>query len=198
MIKLSSDSKSVIIILHEIYGINQHIKKVCKDYKNAGFDVICPNLLNRNQAFDYNAQEEAYQYFIKNVGFKLATGKVKDIILQASHQYKHIFILGFSIGATIAWLCSDSSGLENGGVIGYYGSRIRDYLYIEPKCKTLLIFSSIEKSFIVEDLIGILNKKEKVSVHMLQGKHGFSDPFSKNYCDKSYRVAKKLVENFFS
>lgn len=32
--------ESVIIVLHEIYGINPHIKWVCEHYLEAGYDVM--------------------------------------------------------------------------------------------------------------------------------------------------------------
>lgn len=195
MINFSNDSDSVIIVLHEIYGINQHITQVCKYYSRAGFDVICPNLMNLNQPFDYVYEEDAYQYFMKNIGFSLASQQVRILIEQVKPKYKYVFVLGFSIGATIAWLCSDGD-IKCDGIIGYYGSRIREYLHITPKCKALLIFPNKEKSFNVEDLLLHLKKKINVNVYMLAGTHGFSDPFSKNYYDKSYRDAEKLVNDF--
>ncbi|WP_368487486.1 dienelactone hydrolase family protein [Clostridium sp. BJN0013] len=197
MITLSNNSDSIIVVLHEIYGINQHIRQVCKYYNQAGFDIICPNLLNLNQAFDYAYEEDAYKYFINNVGFSLASQQVKNLILQVKPKYKHIFILGYSIGATIAWLCSDME-IRCNGIIGYYGSRIRDYLYITPKCKTLLIFPNEEKSFSVNNLLCTIKKKTNVNAYMLSGIHGFSDPFSRNYYDKSYQDAEKLVNDFLT
>lgn len=195
MITLSSNSDSIIVVLHEIYGINQHIRQVCEYYNQVGFDIICPDLLNLSKSFDYHYEEDAYKYFMKNVGFSLASQQVKNLISQLKYKYKHIFILGYSVGATIAWLCSDM-GVRCDGVIGYYGSRIRDYLYITPKCKTLLIFAHKEKSFRVNSLLCTLKKKANVNAYMLSGVHGFSDPFSPNYCDKSYRDAEKLVNDF--
>lgn len=193
MLTFFNGSDTLVIVLHEIYGINEHINKVCKEYMEHGYDVVCPNLLNLNKAFDYENQEEAYQYFTKNIGFDLASEKVKSIVAQMRSKYKNVFIVGYSIGATIAWLCSD---ILCDGVIGYYGSRIRDYLNINSKCKTLLIFPSIERSFNVSDLTEKLKKKENLSVYMLKGNHGFCDSFSKNYCEESYKESKKLVGEF--
>jgi len=161
-----SNSDSLLIVLHEIYGINQHINRVCEYYKMAGFDIIRPNLLNLNQPFNYIMEEEAYSYFMQNVGFELAYKQVENIIENVRPKYKKVFILGFSIGATIAWLCSDSN-IKCDGIVGYYGSRIRDYLYITPKCKTLLIFPSKEKSFNVNDLVRKLDQKTNVSIYMI-------------------------------
>jgi len=192
MITYSNNSDSVIIVLHEIYGINQHMKLVCENYNRAGFDVICPDLFYLIEPFDYSDEEKAYQYFIKNVGFNLAAEQIRKLIAEVKPKYKHVFLLGFSIGATLAWLCSDGD-IGCDGIIGYYGSRIRDYLYINPKCRTLLIFPNKEKSFSVGDLLCTLKKKANVDAHMLNGNHGFCDPFSSNYNDEAFRAAEKLV-----
>ena len=98
------------------------------------------------------------------------------------------------MGATIAWLCSGERNICS-GIIGYYGSRIRDYMNITPKCPTLLIFPTEENSFNVEELVVSLERRN-INVYMLNGKHGFSNPFSKSYCAESFEKAEKLVDNF--
>jgi len=45
--------ESAIIVLHEIYGINSHIKRVCRHYLAAGYDVLCPNFVKSEDYFDY-------------------------------------------------------------------------------------------------------------------------------------------------
>lgn len=192
--KIINNSNSVIIVLHEIYGLNQHIQIVCQKFSMAGYDIICPNLIDQEQPFEYNLQEEAYYHFMNNIGFDLGVQRIKHLMIQAQKQYKHVFILGYSIGATIAWLCSSEDNMCD-GIIGYYGSRIRDYMNITPKCPTLLIFPSEEKSFNVEELVDSLVKRN-IDAHIVRGKHGFSDPFSKNYCLQSSEEAGRLVDNF--
>ncbi|WP_282434413.1 dienelactone hydrolase family protein [Desulfosporosinus orientis] len=56
------------MLLHEIYGINPHIKWVCEYYSEAGYAVICPNFIKPDLGyFEYNREEEAYQYFVNQV-----------------------------------------------------------------------------------------------------------------------------------
>ncbi|WML32599.1 dienelactone hydrolase family protein [Clostridium sp. OS1-26] len=192
--KIINNSDSVIIVLHEIYGINQHIQRVCERFSMDGYDIICPNLINLIQPFNYDLQEEAYQYFMNNIGFESAVDQVKQLIIQVKKQYKYIYLLGYSIGATIAWLCSDEENMCS-GIMGYYGSRIRDYMNITPKCPVLLIFPTEENSFNVQELVDSL-KKRNINVHILGGKHGFSDPFSKNYRGQSSQKSERLIDNF--
>jgi len=193
-VKVIKKLNSVIIVLHEIYGINQHIETVCEKFSEVGYDIICPNLIDRRQPFNYDQQEEAYQHFINNIGFDLGSQQVKQLIIQAKTQYSHVFLLGYSIGATITWMCSDEESMCD-GIIGYYGSRIRDFKDITPKCPTLLIFSNEEKSFNVNKS-GDFFKKKNVDIHILSGKHGFSDAFSENYFPKSFEEAGRLVDSF--
>ncbi|MHC1683081.1 MAG: dienelactone hydrolase family protein [Clostridiaceae bacterium] len=192
--KIINNSHSVIIVLHEIYGINHHIQMVCEKLSKKGYDIICPNLLGLNQPFNYHSQEEAYQHFTNNVGFDSAVQQVKQVITQARKQYRQIYLLGYSIGATIAWLCGGEENICD-GIIGYYGSRIRDYTNITPQCPSLLIFASEEKSFNVQELVNTLEKRNS-NVFILKGKHGFCDTFSRNYCEQSFEQAEKLADNF--
>lgn len=149
MTACQNGSDTAVVILHEIYGINAHIKKVCREYSAEGYDVYCTNLLKRKTPFPYSQQEDAYRSFIRNIGFD-AYLKVNQFLEELRPNYKALILIGFSVGATIAWRCSESGLCD--GIIGYYGSRIRDYLSVVPKCKTLLIFAEDEQSVGPEEL----------------------------------------------
>jgi dienelactone hydrolase len=184
----------LIIVLHEIYGINEHMETICNHYSRQGFDVICPNLFNSKRSFNYDQEELAYKYFMKQVGFSAAVSHVKQLVNKMKPKYKAVLLLGFSIGATIAWICSEESD-SCMGVIGYYGSRIRDYLDLNPVIPVLLFYPENE-GFDLAGLQKELSLKEKVKVSVLKGKHGFSNPFSSNYCPLSDKLALKETADF--
>lgn len=185
-------NKSVIIVIHEIYGLNEHINKVCESLQTHDFDVICPNLLKR-EPFDYSESDIAYEYFIEEVGFTIASERIKELLVDIKRTYDKVFIVGFSVGATIAWLCSEVRGVD--GIVGYYGSRIRDYAQLSPACPTLLFFADEEKSFKVDDLIAKLVNKQ-IEVLKLHGQHGFSDPYSSRYNEESAQKAFNEMLHF--
>lgn len=195
MLAFRNNSDKLVIVLHEIYGINEHINSVCKNLAEFGYDIVCPDLLDGKPAFDYSQEEEAYRYFLNFVGFEPSVKKTTFLLRQEEKNYKSVFLLGFSIGATIAWLCNGNN-INCDGIIGYYGSRIRDYLEIDPKCPTLLLFPEEEKSFDTRAIQMELKKKDLVEVHILEGTHGFADPFSKNYHEKSSEQATQIVKDF--
>ena len=195
MLNIIQGKESAIIVLHEIYGINPHIKWMCKHYLAADYDILCPDFVKSRDYFDYSREGEAYQYFVKHIGFPSMVHEVKTILMKARTDYKNVFLLGFSVGATAAWICSETENAAD-GVICYYGSRIRDYLNITPKCPILLIFAKEEKSFNVLELACVIGQKQFVNVHVLNGKHGFGDPFSKQFNEQSQQIAQNLVDEF--
>ncbi|MFD2212231.1 dienelactone hydrolase family protein [Metabacillus endolithicus] len=118
---------------------------------------------------------------------------IHSLLSEVKDNYSKVFIVGFSVGATIAWLCSNHESIN--GVVGYYGSRIRDYLDLVPPCPTLLFFPQEEKSFDVDSLITILEGKS-INTYKFNGLHGFSNPFSSNYHLESSRKAYAIMNEF--
>lgn len=197
MLAIRNNSDTLVLVLHEIYGINEHMKEVCRNLAELGYDVVCPDLLDGKPSFSYEQQEEAYRYFLNFVGFESAVKKATFLLRQAEADYKKIILVGYSVGATIAWLCSEKNTNCN-GMIGYYGSRIRKYLEVTPSCPMLLFFPEEEASFDPKELRSELIKKENVEVHILEGSHGFADPFSGKYNKQSAEEAEKITQAFMT
>ncbi|MDQ0271816.1 dienelactone hydrolase family protein [Cytobacillus purgationiresistens] len=194
MINKQKNSDTAIIVIHEIYGINQHMKDICQSLSAYDFDVICPNLLEQKAPFDYSQEEIAYRNFMGNIGFINALHKIRDLISDIKNEYQKVFVVGFSVGATVAWLCSEEKCVD--GIVGYYGSRIRDYVKISPQCPALLFFPQEEKSFNIDQLISTLDKKN-VEIHKCRGQHGFTDSYSSKHNRESADKTFNEMVNFF-
>lgn len=191
--ELKQNSNRCIILLHEIYGINQHMQYYAKLLFKQNFDVYIPNLLTIEGPFPYEAEEQAYHHFIKNIGFENASKQVTALIDNCSKKYKEVHIIGFSVGATVAWLCSNHENVHR--VVGLYGSRIRQYLDIIPKTDTVLIYGEHEQSFDPKDLKHKLSKYTNVLVKVVEGEHGFADPYSTKYNKNSTeRILRFLTD----
>lgn len=182
MKQIINNSDTVIIVVHEIYGINAHISGVCDRLAEAKYEVLCPNLLgSRQKPFQYNEEALAYRHFMTEVGFATALEQIEALACSVQGRYRYCFIVGYSIGATIAWLCSGKADLFS-GVVGVYGSRIRDYTAVEPKCPVLLCFPRTEESFDVSELLRALSGKRNLKLLKADAVHGFADPCSEKYC----------------
>lgn len=177
--ELKQNVDCCVILLHEIYGINQHMNYYAELLYRNGFDVYVPDLLDRTEPYTYEEEEAAYKNFIADIGFLSAKEQVNALIEKILHQYRHIRIIGFSIGATVGWLCSENPAIHQ--VIGFYGSRIRQYPNVTPYGQVRLIYGDKEKSFSPQDLKRDFLMKPNVDVQIVNGSHGFADPYSTNY-----------------
>ncbi|OPA73743.1 hypothetical protein BVG16_27025 [Paenibacillus selenitireducens] len=189
---MNPSSDTLIVLLHEIYGLNDHINYYKGILLSEGYDVLTPNMLNR-EPFAYAEDQEAFMYFRNTIGMEDAALQIESSIEPYRSRYHRIFMIGFSVGATIAWL---SSGLRVDGMIGFYGSRIRDYTNITPSCDTLLVFASHETSFDVTALQHILNTHPKTQVHVVEGEHGFMNPFHANYREEEAKRCTEMMLRF--
>ena len=190
--QLKENSNRCVILLHEIYGVNAHMKHYATFLYEKGFDVYVPNLLQRATAFSYEEEELAYQNFMGNIGFEKAKNDVDTLINNLSKEYEQIRIVGFSVGATIAWLCSDNIYVHK--VVGFYGSRIRQYTDIVPNAETVLLFGKQEKSFDPLELKTNLDVYSNVRISIVEGEHGFADPYSSKYNEQT---TNNLLEYLF-
>lgn len=84
----SENSRSAIIVLHEIYGINSFIEDTCAEYRQKGFDVYCPYLLGRT--FSYYEKEMAYEFFYSNSGLDKYT-EIIQFAEQLIAKYAKLF-----------------------------------------------------------------------------------------------------------
>lgn len=189
---------TAIILVHEIYGVNGHMDTMRDKLSSLGVHVECPNLLHRETPFTYEEESLAYENFVQRVGFERGVQQVRRVAAELKQQYSNVGIMGFSVGATIAWLCSEDRNCDF--VVGCYGSRIRTHLDVEPVCPMLLIFPTEEKAFDVQTLLDALQNKNnpQIQVEQFQGGHGFIDPYSPHYNKVSEEEAWSCMESFLS
>lgn len=184
-------STTAMVILHEIYGINDFIREQGQMYYQMGFDVYCPNLLNRTP-FLYTQSDVAYQYFREHVGFTIEQ-TIKPFMQLLQKKYDKVILLGFSAGATIAWRCSEDTPCN--GIIACYGSRIRDYLEVSPVCPTLLLFAKHD-SFPVLATVQQLQEKANLEVKIFAASHGFFDQYTAHYHQEQAIQAQGWINQF--
>ena len=171
-----------IIIIHEIYGITENLLLLKEKFEMRGFSVIMPSLYKDN--YQGVNEQDSYNRFYSEVGIEKGYRIIDSLIAENSDT--EIYLIGFSVGAAIAWLHSTNNAIKS--VIGIYGSRIRDYLDLKPAVDTYLYFCE-EKTFDIKSVINELKNKDKVKISLLSGNHGFY-----NSSDETDKILKRFVE----
>jgi dienelactone hydrolase len=178
--------KKTIIIIHEIYGITDNILSLKDILDRKGFNVILPSLYE--DCYTGRDEQASYNKFFREVGIEKGCRIIDRVI--ARNTDSEIVLIGFSAGATIAWLHSADDRINS--IIGIYGSRIRDYIDITPTLPSYLFFCE-EKSFDIKPVIKALEQKKNVEVKTISGNHGFY-----NFSDTENKILiKNINEEIF-
>ncbi|HEI6966057.1 TPA: dienelactone hydrolase family protein [Yersinia enterocolitica] len=185
-------NSNAVVLLHEIYGINDHIRRIRDEWLGREFDVYTPALFPHMTPFGYAQQDEAYRHFSENVGLNPIS--VVSLLSELRKKYTRLLVMGYSVGATLAWLAA-RNGLCD-GVICYYGSRIRQYSDFAPSCPALVIIARYEPAFDTVVMQQELQKFPSVQCAMFDAYHGFCDADNPVFDDGLERQASAKVSTF--
>ena len=153
--------KGGIVVIQEIFGVNQHIRKVCDDFAKEGYAAVAPALFDRTQKdfqSGYTPPEiEKARTFVAKPDWDAMMRDTEAAVKELSSAGP-VGIVGFCMGGTIAFLgATRLSGLS--AAVGYYGGRIVAFADEKPKCPTQLHFGEKDASIPMTDVEIIKQKR---------------------------------------
>ncbi len=97
--EIDSISKAVVII-HEYWGLNDHIKDIAERYADAGFIAIAPDLFRGKVATN---PDEASK-LMNALELEDGLDTIKDVVVETQRKYEILYfgITGFCMGGTFA------------------------------------------------------------------------------------------------
>jgi carboxymethylenebutenolidase len=194
--------KGGIVVIQEIFGVNQHIRKVCDDFAKEGYVAVAPALFDRTQK-DFQsgytpAEIEKARTFVAKPDWD-AMLRDTDAALKDIKNVGPLGIVGFCMGGTIAFLAATRlSGLS--AAVGYYGGRIVAFADEKPKCPVQLHFGEKDASIPMTDVEIIKQKRSsdcEIFVYNEAG-HGFHCDERGSFHKGSADIAWKRTTEFFA
>ena len=172
-----------VIILHAVYGVTDHISKLCDRFANAGFSAFAPWLFDRVQA----GLVHPYTQEGTNSGRESYESISEDKLLldieacrQEANKYGHVAICGFCTGGTWAWV--GASVLEFDAAVVFYGSQVIEHIHRSPKCPTEMHYGDEDFVVPINIIEMICSDHLDVPCHMYEGcNHAFFNPDQKFY-----------------
>ena len=185
--------KPALVLLHEIYGVNAFMRRQCARFTAAGWQVVCPDLLHR-PAFAYQQADEAYRFFMGTGGFA-RSAEVNALVTRLHGQCGKVVVVGYSVGATLAWQCCENP--QCSGIVACYGSRIRQYAGLTPTCPSLLLFAEND-SFVLPPVLAQLQGKPGVRLATFGAAHGFLDADNSAWQAQPAQSANLQIDRFLA
>lgn len=125
----------------------------------------------------FATEQEAVLHFHQRVGLASFEKKIAAVA-----RGKPSVLIGFSVGATSLWRYVASPQCNAASLAFlYYGSRIRDYASLVPRCPTTAFFAEAEPSFDPADLVKALGPSGARCTVLSGTHHGFMNPALPHY-----------------
>jgi carboxymethylenebutenolidase len=139
-----------LVVIQEIWGVNEHIRAVADQYASDGYVVIAPDVFWRQEPrvdlkYDEAGTGKAFA-FMQNLDGPNAVLDLTSTVkaLKALPEVKgKVGVLGFCMGGRLSYLAAAHSGVDV--AVCYYGGGIQNMLEEAPSVKVPILFHYGEK-----------------------------------------------------
>ncbi len=167
--------RGAVVVLQEIFGVNEHIRSVAEQFAAAGYLTMAPALYDRiarNLELGYGPQEieRARGYMLQ-----LDSAKAMLDILAAVNVVRHagrVALVGYCWGGQQAWIGAGTLPVH--AAVGYYASRLWEKLERVPACPMLFHFGERDASIPAAQLERVRAAYPEGSYHLYPADHGFN------------------------
>ena len=163
-----------IVVVQEIFGVTDHIKRVADQYAAEGFKAIAPAMFDRiekNITLPYTEIQKGIGYMqqLKWPNTLADLDAAADYIRNTGSAT----VVGFCWGGTVAHVAASELDLD--AAVSYYGGGVAKMLDKEPQCPVLYHFGDQDGSIPMSDVEKIKSALPDEDVHVYKGAgHGFN------------------------
>ena len=199
--------RAAVVVLQEIFGVNDHIRKVADGYAQAGYLAIAPATFARSKT----GVELGYTPDDMNAGFALKTaiealpapGVIADIQAAVNHAAAtckgKVGVVGYCWGGLLTWR---SAALVSGlsAAVPYYGGGVTTEAEAQrkPLCPVLAHFGEKDHWIPLETVESFKKAQPGVEVHVYAADHGFNCDQRGSYNEAAAKVARQRTLDFFA
>jgi carboxymethylenebutenolidase len=182
-----------LVVIQEIFGVNQHIRDVADSYAKHGFLAVAPAIFDRLEKHVDLKYEGEDMVHAQELYSKLDMGNmVKDI--EAAHEWarrhsgKKTGVIGYCLGGTLAWL--SATRLQPDVAVGYYAGGIDKFAAETPACPVMLHFGAMDTHITKKMVDQVAKAHPQVQIFRYEeAGHGFNNNMRISYEPESAQLA---------
>ncbi len=195
--------KGAIIVVQEIFGVNDHIRGVADGYAREGYVAIAPALFDRVRdgvELDY---DEAGIDVGRKIAFEDVTMDQVMIDVEAAcdevSAAGKIGIVGYCWGGSICYVAAARLSNKISAASGYYGGQIMPHIDEQPTAPLVLHFGAEDAGIPLENVRTIDERWPEIDVHIYDGAgHGFNCDARGSYDANSAALALERTLTHFA
>ncbi len=174
-----------LLVIQEIFGVNEHIKAVCDQYASDGFVAVAPDIFWREKTLtdlSYDSESvKAGKKLFENLNIHLTASDLQRTVEAIRHIPScngKVGSVGFCMGGLLSFVSAARAGVDS--AVSYYGVGLDKYfdLLQDITCPLLFHFAENDESISIPTFNKIKNKFcKKKDVRIILHKdvsHGFN------------------------
>jgi carboxymethylenebutenolidase len=196
-----------LVVIQEIFGVNQVMREITDAFAADGFVAVCPDIFWRQepgiQLTDKTEAEWERAFELFN-GFNLDKG-MDDLDATVEHVRGldgctgKVGAVGFCLGGRLAFLTATRTGVD--AAVGYYGVML-DQHTDEPLKAPVLLHVATEDSFVPKEtqkaVHDALDGDPKATLYDYEGnEHAFARLGGEHYDEAAAETARRRTLDFF-
>ena len=193
------DAAAAIVVIQEIFGVNEHIRSVVDRYAAFGYHAVAPALFDRvKPGVELNYDGDGMTQGREMAGEIKWEPAMHDLAATVAHVAGTgpVGVVGYCFGGSLAWLSANE--LPVAAAVGYYGGQIHSLIDRAPAVPTMLHFGELDGGIPLEQVEEISKAHPHVEVHIYEGaQHGFSCDARGSFHPLSAAIALGRTLDFF-
>ncbi len=182
-----------VVVVQEIFGVNDHIRSVADGYAARGYLAIAPALFDRvRPGVELGYDQEGIDAG-RDIAFGMDMADVMAGVEAAVDAVAHagkVGIVGYCWGGSICYVASARLAGKLSAASGYYGGQIMPYLDEQPVVPLVLHFGELDAGIPLENVDAIAQRWGHVDVHVYDGAgHGFNCDARASFDESAAAVA---------
>ncbi len=196
----SSEPRGSIVVIQEIFGVNQHVRNVVDGFAESGYAAIAPQL------FDRNVRDVELGYEEKDIaeGFRLAFNEssrehvLMDLqsAVEEIGKYGSVGTVGYCWGGLLSWVSACSLRGLAASVV-YYGGGIANELDKTLSCPVMMHFGELDSMIPMDQVESIRKANPDSEIYTYPADHGFNCDHRDSFDAQSASLAQQRTLAFF-
>jgi carboxymethylenebutenolidase len=193
--------RAALVVVQEIFGVNEHIRAVADRFAKEGFYTVAPAIFDRVKrdvqlGYDAEGMQQGMG-LAKQLEINQVLEDVEAALRYAEQETgKKPGVVGFCFGGTIAWL--SAARLAPAAAVGYYGGTIAMFATETPKVPVILHFGKHDNHIPASDVAKVEAAHPEVPIYWYDAGHGFNCDMRGSFDQKAAKEAMARTLEFFN
>jgi carboxymethylenebutenolidase len=191
--------RGALLVIQEIFGVNNHIRAVTDRFAAEGYTAIAPSLFDRvRRGIELGFKAEDLQEglgYVKQLDPEATRRDLAAALAVVKHSGR-AGAVGYCWGGQLAYLAA--SELPLACAVVYYG-KVVSYLERRPRCPVMYHFGTEDRSIPLTDVERIRAAYPEAPVYTYEGAgHAFNNDQRDSYQPQAAALARSRTLEFFA